>query len=87
MQCTEYKRLPNLLRKYRKVQGATEMEVGRMLGTRGSRISRWERGMCVPSLVNALRLAALYHVMVEALFTDLSKAVRDDLRDQQQKEK
>lgn len=85
MQSTEYKRLPNLLRKHRKVQGATEQEVGRILGTRRSRVSRWERGDCLPSLVNALKLAALYHVMVEALFSDLHKRLRDEVAHRREK--
>ena len=74
-------KIPNLLRKYRKVKGLKEKDVARLLGLRSpSRISRWEKGACLPSLASALRLAGLYGVMVDALFSDLSDSLRKEIR-------
>lgn len=76
--------MPNLLRKYRKVRGLTEKDVARLLNLKSpSRISRWEKGACLPSLVNAFRLARLYRVMVDALFTDLADSLKEDIRKQE----
>lgn len=81
-----YKHIPNLLRKHRKVRGLKQTEVAKILGHKSaSRISRWEKGVCIPSLVNALRLSVLYRVMVDALFTDHLHLVRQEIRESEGK--
>ena len=74
-----YRELPNLLRKYRKVRGLRQNDVARLLGLSRSRISRWEKGACIPTLVNAVRLALLYRVTVDALFDDLVHVLREEV--------
>ena len=74
------RRIPNLLRKYRKVRGFKQKDVARILDLKSpSRISRWEKGICLPSLTNALRLAAAYRVMVDAIFPDLLRDLREEI--------
>ncbi len=81
-----YKHIPNLLRKHRKVRGLKQSEVAKLLGHKSaSRISRWEKGVCIPSLVNVLRLSVLYRVMVDALFADHLHLVREEVRDSEEK--
>ena len=81
MDYANLRKIPNLLRKYRKVRGLKEKDVARMLRLRSpSRISRWEKGASLPSLASALRLAGLYGVMVDALFSDLADCLRKDIR-------
>ena len=73
-------RHPNLLRKYRKVRGLSQKKVAQILGLKSSsRISRWENGSAVPSLSNAMRLAALYRVMVDALFIDNARCFKEEI--------
>ncbi len=73
-------RHPNLLRKYRKVRGLSQKKVAQILGLKSSsRISRWENGKAVPSLSNAMRLAALYRVMVDALFIDNARCFKEEI--------
>ena len=72
--------IPNCLRKYRKARGLKQKEAAEVLGFKSaSMISRWERGVCLPSTMNLFRLAALYRRMTDALFIDLLRALRVDL--------
>ncbi len=76
-----HKRIPNCLRKYRKMSGYTQREVARILGLRNAgMISRWEKGRRMPAPFNMFRLAALYRTMVDALFIDLVRAARRELQ-------
>ena len=77
---TNLRRTPNLLRKYRKVRGLKQKEVARILDLKSpSRISRWEKGLCLPSFSNALRLAVVYRVMVDVIYPDLLANLRDEI--------
>jgi len=78
---TNYKTIPNSLRKFRKMNGYTQKEVAFLLGVANSgMISRWERGSRLPSPVNIYRLAALYHTMADALYFDLVRVVRREIQ-------
>lgn len=81
MDYANLRKMPNLLRKYRKVRGLKEKDVARILNLKSpSRISRWEKGACLPSLANAFRLAKLYRVMVDAIFVDLSDFLGEEIK-------
>ena len=45
-----------------------------------SLISRWEKGVCLPKPVNLFKLAALYRTLVDALYIDLLRSIREELR-------
>ena len=80
------KTIPNCLRRYRKARGLKQKEVATILGlASASMISRWERGRCLPNTMNLFRLASLYRTMTDALFIDLLKALREDLRIREEK--
>jgi transcriptional regulator with XRE-family HTH domain len=80
------KTIPNCLRRYRKARGLKQKEVAQILGLKSaSMISRWEKGRCLPNTMNLFRLASLYRTMTDALFTELLKALRDDLREKEEK--
>jgi transcriptional regulator with XRE-family HTH domain len=71
----------NQLRKYRKARGLKQRDAARILGfADASSISRWERGVCLPSVINMFRLAALYRTLVDALYIDALRTIRDDIR-------
>ena len=80
MEYKEYKNIPNALRKYRRIRGLKQKQVAQILGlSSASRISRWENGECLPSLVNAIRLSILCRNMVDGLFGDLMKRLREEI--------
>jgi len=86
MEYKSYKNIPSALRKYRRIRGLSQKQVAVILGLKtASRISRWERGDCLPSLVNAIRLATLYRTMVDGIFGDLVKAVRGEVQERERK--
>ena len=81
MQKVNHKNVPNCLRRYRKARGLKQREVAEVLGLKsGSIISRWEKGVCLPSSLNVFKLAVIYRTMVDALFIDLRRELREDLR-------
>ncbi len=86
MKDTKSKTTPNCLRRYRKARGLSQKEVAKILGLKSaSAISRWENGLCLPSSMNLFRLASLYRTMVDALFIDLLRALRSDLRKREER--
>lgn len=77
--------MPNLLKKYRRVRGLKQKDVARILNLKSpSRISRWEKGLCLPSAMNLLRLSVVYRVMADAIFPDLLRSLREELRKQEE---
>jgi transcriptional regulator with XRE-family HTH domain len=81
-----YKNIPNCLRKYRKERGLKQKEVAEILGLKStSMISRWEKGICLPETLNLFKLAIIYRTMVDALFIDLIKSLKDELHKREKK--
>lgn len=75
------KNIPNLLRKYRKANGFKQKDVAKILGIKSSsKISRWEKGECIPNLVNAFKISILFRVMVDSLFIDLLRELREEMK-------
>jgi len=80
MKDTPSQSIPNCLKKYRRTRGLKQQEVAEILGLKStSMISRWERGVCLPRSPNIFKLAALYRTMVDALFIDQLRVLRDEL--------
>jgi transcriptional regulator with XRE-family HTH domain len=76
----EVNRIPNNLRRARKISGFTQTQVARKLGIQGtSRISRWEKGLSVPSVHNLLKLSILYRVMPHELYHDYIASLSSEL--------
>jgi len=70
----------NRLRKYRKARGLTQREAARILEfADASSLSRWEHGICLPSVMNMFRLAALYRTLVDALYIDALRTIREEI--------
>lgn len=71
----------NGLRKCRKECGLSQTEVARLLKLRSAAIiSRWEQGVSLPSIRNAIRLAVLYQTMMDTFFMDLRWSARRELK-------
>jgi transcriptional regulator with XRE-family HTH domain len=74
-------RIANQLRKYRKARGLKQHEAARILGLAdASSLSRWEHGVCLPSVMNMFRMAALYGTLVDALYIDTLRSIRDEIQ-------
>ena len=64
----------NSLRKHRRLMGFSQEEVKKRLNLKStSMISRWERGITMPSGDNLLKLSVLYKALVNELYYELSK--------------
>lgn len=67
--------------KYRERIGFTQIQVAQLLGNRKTTLlSKLEKGLRLPSLTTALRLAIIYRAPVDFLFTSLYEALREKLR-------
>lgn len=72
-------RIPNRLRKYRRIMGYTQVEVARLLGlTCKGRVSEWELGKRFPGVRNLIKLSILYHTLIDCFYADLRDAIRQD---------
>jgi transcriptional regulator with XRE-family HTH domain len=66
------KTYPNSLRKHRKAAGLCQHEVARALGLGTiERISKWENGHSIPRGQSLFRLAQLYRVSPQQLFSEV----------------
>jgi transcriptional regulator with XRE-family HTH domain len=62
--------IQNNLKECRKNAGLTQLEVAQQLGLKSmDRISKWEHGRKNPSIENLFRLAKIYEVKAEELYT------------------
>jgi transcriptional regulator with XRE-family HTH domain len=79
-------RIPNNLKKYRGMSEYSQKEVAAILGFKStSRMSRWEKGLSMPSVENLLKLSFLYSTLQAELYADLWKSVKDELHDKKLK--
>lgn len=85
MKKVEIKKIPNCLRKYRKAVGLKQKEVAEILDLRSAgMISRWEKGVCLPSLMNVIRLAGIYCVLIDALFFPLIRTIKRKIMEREE---
>jgi len=67
---------PNNLRLYRKQAGLFQKEVAQLLKLDCTdRISHWEKGTAVPSLINLFRLAAIYKTSPQDLYQETWRTI------------
>jgi len=60
--------------------GYSIKDVAGLLNIRCSnRLSRWEKGVAMPSLKNAIKLGLLYHSLIEQLFYEYRQALKATL--------
>jgi len=84
MKKVDFKKIPNNLRRYRKAIGLKQRDVAKILNLKSAgMISRWEKGVCLPSLLNAFKLAGLYCVLVDALFFPLIRLIKRKIMERQ----
>lgn len=62
--------IPNNLKKFRRMNGYKQEQVMKYLGLGSTnRISRWEKGLAMPSAINLFKLSILYNTLVDQLYS------------------
>ncbi len=65
-------RFPNKLRMFRRISGLSQKKVAIHLGlSNTSPLSKWEKGIQLPGLLQVFRLCRIYKAKPEELFDDL----------------
>jgi len=73
-------RIPNSLKKHRKVLGYKQIDVALLLGFNNTaRISRWEKGFSFPNTINLIKLSIIYRTFPNDLYFDLMLKLRHEL--------
>lgn len=68
--------ISNNLRFHRERVGLRQIDIARLLGLQSSdRISHWEHGVAMPSVVNLFKLAVIYQVSPQELYSELFRAI------------
>lgn len=55
------------IKKLRKAMRLSQKELGEMIGSYGSSVCHWEKGMVEPSLISAICLADIFNVSLDEL--------------------
>ena len=85
MKKVEQKNIPNNLRRYRKAVGLKQKDVAEILNLKSAgMISRWEKGICLPSLNNVIKLSGIYCVLVDALFFPLIRLIKRKIMEREE---
>ncbi len=66
--------IPNNLRNHRNRAKLRQLDVAKSLGFKSTdRISRWEKGLTFPHIINLFKLSRLYGVAPQDLFASVDK--------------
>lgn len=75
---------PNNLKKFRRMNGYKQEFVMEYLGLKSTnRISRWEKGLAMPSVINLLKLSVLYNTLVDQLYSEHIYEIKRNLKDKE----
>lgn len=75
---------PNNLKKFRRMNGYKQEFVMEYLGLNSTnRISRWEKGLAMPSVINLLKLSVLYNTLVDQLYSEHIYEIKRNLKDKE----
>ena len=73
--------IPNRLKRYRRSRGLSQKDVAVILGIKNSgMISRWEKGLALPSTLNAFKLALIYRSWTDTLYTNLLVSLKGEIQ-------
>ena len=60
---------PNKLKEYRQLKGVRQQDIVDLLGIKGiNRLSRWEAGIAMPNVPNAMKLARIFGVEIQDIY-------------------
>jgi len=78
--------LQNSLWTYRKKMGFSQKRTASFMGIkRTNDLSRYEHGVKLPNLINALKLEIIYRTPVAFLFGELYEQLREEIREKEKK--
>jgi len=63
------------LKEIRNLKGISQRKLGKMIGVAGTVVSKYERGICDPSIENLVKMAKIFNVSVDTLVGNDSKIV------------
>ena len=63
------------LKEIRNLKGISQRKLGKMIGVAGTVVSKYERGICDPSVENLIKMAQIFNVSVDTLVGNDSKIV------------
>lgn len=70
----------NRIKKHRDVLGYTQKDVAYLLGLQNaSSISRWEKGISIPSIVMLLKLSVIFRTLPTELYFELLLNLRKEI--------
>jgi transcriptional regulator with XRE-family HTH domain len=76
--------IPNNLKKFRRMYGYKQEQVMDFLGLKSTnRISRWEKGLAMPSARNLFKLSILYNTLVDQLYSDHLSDIKRRMSDKE----
>lgn len=74
-------KIPNALRKYRKLNKMLQSDVAQKLGLKSTdRISHWEKGLTFPHPVNLFKLSIIYKVPPHELYGELLENIKTEMK-------
>ncbi len=80
------KQLNNQLWTYRKKMGLSQKRVALLMGfKRTNDLSRYEHGVRIPSLANALKLEIIYRTPAAFLFKGLYEELRKEIKEREER--
>lgn len=75
---------PNNLKKFRRMNGYKQEFVMEYLGLNSTnRISRWEKGLAMSSVINLFKLSVLYNTLVDQLYSEHIYEIKRNLKDKE----
>ena len=73
-------RFPNRLKKYRRLFCFSQKQVASILGLKDtSPLSRWEKGVSLPSIVQLFQLSRIYKTMPSEMYFDLWQTISKEI--------
>lgn len=79
------KRIPNRLRKHRKIWGLSQQEVAKIISlNHPSKLCKWEKGTSLPTLKEVLKLSALYKALVIDLYYEFYSQIKEEIKSKRQ---
>ena|SRR5882724_1271513 len=77
----ERRRIPNQLKRYRKLNKFRQKDIAEILHSRStSKLSEYEKGNILPSFTTVLKLSALYGTIPQELYRDYAHSISSQVR-------
>ncbi len=75
----ERSRIPNSLKKYRRIAGLSQVQVAAILGLKSSCVCLWEHGVHIPNMKYLFQLSILYNTSPDVLYGDFFHSLKHKL--------